>query len=539
MHIFSSGFSFIELISLLAGVFLILSGVFCHEFINKKGIGILILIIGGLILRVLFSLTDNFFNLWDEQYHGLVAKHLMENPLKPILYKNPALPYYYPDWGTNHIWLHKQPLFLWQISLSFKIFGISPFTLRIPSIILSSVLIYLVYDISKMLINSSVAILASAFTAGNNLLLKLVSGSVPTDHNDVAFIFYVTASIWALIIYLKNPKIKWLLIIGIFAGFAVLNKWVLGLLVYLIWGGGILFSEKRKDIASYKNLLISLFITFLISLPWQFYIHWAFPKESNWESYYNALHFFQVIEGHGGDYSYHIDKIKTIYGNISVWLIPIAFIFSVFDKNIKNKSIVLSTWVAVFFVYIFFSIAKTKMQAFTMIVFPLMVALVSLSIIKLIPFIFGILKLRLSDIFRKIAIFALFVIVFFQALNFNNLEENYTRKNIDVFNKRIHWNNFYNISNQLKDLLNNNEDYVIFNYPRFQNISCMILTNYTVYDYKPEVWHYFFIKMKGRKIAVLDFDDLPDFFVKTKDVLKIKMIKDSNTNLYSVEKIYY
>lgn len=537
MHIFSSGFSFIELISLLAGVFLILSGVFCHEFINKKGIGILILIIGGLILRVLFSLTDNFFNLWDEQYHALVAKHLIENPLKPLLFKNPALPFYYPDWGTNHIWLHKQPLFLWQISFSFNLFGVSPFAMRIPSILLSVLLILVVYDISKQLFNSSIAIISAALMGGNNFIIKLVSGSIPTDHNDVAFIFYVAASIWALIYFLNTKKIKWIFIIGIFAGFAVLNKWVLGYLVFLIWGSFIFFSGKWKYVESYKNIFLSFLTTALISLPWQFYIHWAFPRESSWELNYNALHFFQVIEGHGGNLWYHFDRIKDIYGNLSYWIIPISFIFLCFDKKNANKNILFSLWIAVLFVFIFFSIAKTKMQAFTMIVSPILVIFISYSIFNIVKLVQKYIKYRFSFFFHKLTLFVLFAVVFFQTFNYKNMEIIYTNKNIDVYNKRIHWNNFFNISKQLGKTLNN-EDFVIFNFPRFQNIQCMILTNYTAYDYIPEPWHYYFIKNNSRKIAILDFGDLPEYILKADDITKIKMKKDINTNLFSIEKIY-
>ncbi len=537
MQILNIHFNFFELITLILSFFLIFSGIFIHEYSKKIKFGIIFVVLGGLGLRLLFCLMNNFFNLWDEQYHALVAKHLMENPLKPVLFKNPAIPYYYPDWGANHIWLHKQPLFIWQISLSFELFGISPFTMRIPSIVLSTLLIILVYDISKKIFNPSIAIMSSALIAGNSFFIKLVSGSIPTDHNDVAFVFYVAASIWAWVNYTGSNKTKWLFIVGIFAGFAVLNKWLLGLLVYLIWGMSIFLTGKWKSLDSYKKFFFTLILTALISLPWQFYIHWAFPRESSWELNYNALHFFQVIEGHGGDFWYHFDKLKAIYGNLSFWILPFSFLITLLDKKNSNRYLIYSLWIAVTFVLLFFSLAKTKMQAFTMIVFPILVIFISHSIYNLISFIYGIIKPRLFLSSQKILILALFIVIFFKNFNYNDMEENYTNKNIDVHNKRIHWNNFYNISKHLGEILKN-EDYVIFNYPRFQNIQCMILTNYTVYDYMPEPWHYFFIQKNARKLAVLDFNDLPDFIIKASDITKIKMKKNIETNLYSIDSIY-
>jgi len=537
MQILNIHFNSIELLSLILSISLFFFGVYFHEYKSKTKLGLMFVVLGGLLLRILFCLMNNFFNLWDEQYHALVAKHLIENPLKPLLFKNPALPYYYPDWGANHIWLHKQPLFLWQISFSFKLFGVSPIAMRIPSIILSVLLIIVVYDISKKLFNSSIAIISAALMGGNNFVIKLVSGSIPTDHNDVAFIFYVAASIWALIYFLNTKKIRWVFIIGIFAGFAVLNKWVLGYLVFLIWGSYIIFSGEWKSPKSYKYIFLSFLTCALISLPWQFYIHWAFPRESSWEFNYNALHFFQVIEGHGGDFWYHFDRIKDIYGNISFWIIPVSFIFLCFDKKNANKNILYSLWIAVIFVFVFFSIAKTKMQAFTMIVSPILVIFISYSIFSIVHIVHKFVRYRFKFFLHKLTLLLLFTVVFFQTFNYKNMEEIYTNKNIDVYNKRIHWNNFFNISKQLCKTLNN-EDFVIFNFPRFQNIQCMILTNYTAYDNLPEPWHYYFIKKNSRKIAILDFGDLPENIVKADDITKIKMKKDINTNLFSIEKIY-
>ncbi len=38
---------------------------------------------------------------WDERYHALVAKNMIEQPFKPMLYKNPVLPYDYKDWDLK------------------------------------------------------------------------------------------------------------------------------------------------------------------------------------------------------------------------------------------------------------------------------------------------------------------------------------------------------------------------------------------------------------------------------------------------------
>src|SRR4051812_1318969 len=88
----------------------------------------------GLALRCYMAGLDPFLHEWDECFHALVARNMMDHPLVPMLRKGQLLPYDYQQWVGNTVWLHKQPLFLWQMALSMKLFGVSEFALRLPSI---------------------------------------------------------------------------------------------------------------------------------------------------------------------------------------------------------------------------------------------------------------------------------------------------------------------------------------------------------------------------------------------------------------------
>jgi len=41
---------------------------------------------GALGVRIFAAMLDPFLNTWDEQFHALVAKNMMANPFKPMLY---------------------------------------------------------------------------------------------------------------------------------------------------------------------------------------------------------------------------------------------------------------------------------------------------------------------------------------------------------------------------------------------------------------------------------------------------------------------
>lgn len=83
-------------------------------------------------------MLDPFLYEWDEKYHALVAKNMLQHSLKPMLYVHQYFatdPY---NWTYNNIWLHKQPLFLWQMALSMMFFGVSEQAMRLPSVLIGS-----------------------------------------------------------------------------------------------------------------------------------------------------------------------------------------------------------------------------------------------------------------------------------------------------------------------------------------------------------------------------------------------------------------
>lgn len=109
-----------QLFLLINSLLIITLSVFAFYFKKNINFSLILLILGGISLRLFAVYLDPFLNIWDERFHALVAKNMIDNPLEPMLFKNPVLPYNYENWTSNHIWLHKQPLFLWQISFFLK-----------------------------------------------------------------------------------------------------------------------------------------------------------------------------------------------------------------------------------------------------------------------------------------------------------------------------------------------------------------------------------------------------------------------------------
>lgn len=338
---------------------------------------------GAFMLRLYAAHLDPFLHDWDEKFHALVARNFMDDPLLPVLKKGIVIPYDYKAWCCNEIWVHKQPLFMWQMAASMKLFGISEFAVRYPSVLMGALMVPMIYGIARRLTdNRHIAFGSALLLCFCNYHLELISGYHGMDHNDTAFGFYVLASIWAYSEYLHSSKrMKWALLIGLFAGCAILNKWLTGLLVYSAWGINVLIMMRSKEAGKeIINILCSVAMCVLVFLPWQLYIHYRFPVEAAHEMEYNTRHVFEMVEGHGGSTWFYLGRFAEYFGAY-VWLVvPVGLLVAIITPKylLKNKILIIAPIVIVF---CFFSlIVQTKITSYFFVVAPLCYILIAIAL---------------------------------------------------------------------------------------------------------------------------------------------------------------
>lgn len=516
--IFNSNFDNFQLIFLSNALLLIFLSILLFHFKKDINLSLFLLVLGGISLRIFAVFLTPYLNIWDERFHALVAKNMIENPFKPMLYTNPILPYDIGLWDNNHIWLHKQPFFLWQIALSFKLFGINEFVIRIPSLLMSSILIIIIYRIAKLTTNIKAAYYAALLYTCSFYTIELVSGTISTDHNDLAFAFYITMSIWAWTEFYYSKQKKWIFFIGLFAGLSILNKWLTGLLVYSGWGLVILFDPKqRKVIGKYIEILYSLIITLIVVFPWQLYILHKFPIESKYEFEYNTKHLFEAVEGHGGNFFFHFNETLNIYGlHFLIIFTSIILLYKVLNK-IEYK---IAFYTYIILIYLFFSIVATKMYSFTYCIS----ALIYIALGGMIFLILDInaiskkyqIKTIYINIFKTIT---LSVICYF-GLKIDKIQDNHNYNQIFKSNL-IPLNIIHTpLYKKLNKIIPNNT-YVIFNVPESEDICIMFYSGITAYDFPITLEIYKNLKKRNIKMATFDKGNLPEFIKKDKEVFII------------------
>ena len=95
------------------------------------------------------------------------------------------------------------------MAASMKVFGANVIAVRLPSVLMHAFLPYLIYRIGKRVSTPRAGFIAAFIFALLHFPLELVAGRYATDHNDIAFLFYVTWSIMCLVEYHQSKaKIK-------------------------------------------------------------------------------------------------------------------------------------------------------------------------------------------------------------------------------------------------------------------------------------------------------------------------------------------
>lgn len=316
----------------------------------------------------LYTSLDPMLHPWDERYHALVAKHLIDHPLEPKLYVDPPFEQSYQNWTQSELWLHKQPVPLWTMAASMSIFGVEPWAMRLPSLMMSSVCILLTFSIARILTKSDRAgLIAATLHAVNGLVIELAAGRTATDHVDTFFLFFIEVSILLILLAQKRHHYLFLFLAGIFCGLAILTKWLPALICLLL----LAILEKLSP-TTWKRVLPGLIlvgtVALVVALPWQIFAWIRFPEEYLWEQAFNSRHFTEGLEGHGQPWWYFFDRIRiTVHEGVYFFVAWGIWTW----RNSREDRIPLAlllTWI--FIPMLVFSLAKTKMQGYLLFSFP-------------------------------------------------------------------------------------------------------------------------------------------------------------------------
>lgn len=330
-----------------------------------------LLVLIGLGVR-LYIARDHFLHEWDERFHALVAKNLIDDPLKPVLYKNPVEPYDYKDWTRNHIWLSKPPVPLWLMAASINTFGIHEYSVRVPGVLAAVLTTLLTYLIALRFLNKDGALMAAALHAIHPVISDLAGGRVSSDGVESVFLFFVTLGCYFAIRDQKGrPKAISYLLTGMASGLAIMSKWQPGILPVLIM---FIYHFSWKTLWRHVGLTsLSVFMCCLILGPWLVYIWLQYNEETRWMLRALFTPFVdETINPDGTWYSYLTD-----FGNFfgyTTYLLLGVWCYAAWHKMDKDK-LALLVWAVL--PLLIFSFAEVKRGTYLMISAPAIFIIIS------------------------------------------------------------------------------------------------------------------------------------------------------------------
>ena len=299
------------------------------------------------------NLGHKTITYWDELFHAIVSRNIMKHFFVPTLYENPYLNFSYTDWTQNHIWLHKPILPLWQISISYLIFGINPFALRFPSAILSSLSVLITYMIGVELYDKKVGFMAAFLQAFNPLMINLVHGYVFSDHIDISLIFWVELSCYLLIKGIKTGMTKYYVWSGVAQGFGYLSKSYLCLAVFgiaisilILTRTGFLKPLHKPNI-SIRKIAIQVLSSVLVATPWVMFCLIEYTKEFIHENRMVMTHLYDEVEIWRKPWDCHLFEYMPDHYPDRYLMILVSFVFLLVSalKQRKLSDMYIVLWI--------------------------------------------------------------------------------------------------------------------------------------------------------------------------------------------------
>ena len=292
---------------------------------------VLLLLFGFVAFFHFYKLTYLPFRVWDEARLATSAYEMSKTGNLLVTTIN-----YAPDLvGT------KPPMMIWAEALCVRLFGISEWSIRIPSGLLTTLTIILAFIFVERLTKSRWSALITAIVLCTARGYLFDHGSRYGEYESM-LIFFNTNALLSFFLFTEAPSEKkshWLLLFFLFLTFAALTKGVAALLfapslaIYLV--------VRKQFIAILCNQYFYLGTLFFIVVVGAYYC----LRELKCPGYLQAVadnelggRFGVAVDGHIGPWSFYWDILKNEgFGNW-YWAIPVALgLFWFFPNRVLSR----------------------------------------------------------------------------------------------------------------------------------------------------------------------------------------------------------
>ena len=363
-----------------------------EKFQKNEILWIFILI---LLCLILFFFRLGARPLWDidEGMHAATSKEMILSG----------------DWVTpkfNGEPFYDKPIFHnWLVALAFVVLGFTEFAARLPAAVLGSGCVMMTYLLGRAMFHPTVGFLGAAILATSVEFIVLSRSVV----HDISLAFFITLALYLFYLGYKNDRHRTghLILFYIALGFAVLSKGPVGLALPAMIIGLYLIVERNLKFILKMKIGWGILIFLAVAAPWYILISQTNP---DYAGYFiieqNLGSFLSADSRHSSPFHYYI---PVLFGGFFPWscFLPLALIYAVRKKfqNLPESVSFAVIWFSV--VFIFFSIADSKLATYILPLFPAASLLVALCWHELLSQTAG--KIRNGFIYSFLPVVVVFV----------------------------------------------------------------------------------------------------------------------------------
>lgn len=288
-----------------------------------------------LFILVIISVTLLFFHLGSRPFLSSGEARASGIAIEMLKRGDLLIPYL-----NEEILLTKPPLFHWIIVLSYKLFGVSEFSSRVPSALAGVFTVILVYLLGKRFWDKKTGFIAGLVLATSPIFFW----SARCARIDSLLLLLITMSLYC---FWRGWFLGWFL----FMGLGVLTKGPIGVVVPL--GTAIMFLvfTKKKNLFRKLNWFWGLLLFFIIVSPWFVMIYFLAPQAET-KTFFVQQNWAWLTGG--GEWYKGYVYLPHLFLGFFPWslILPAALIFTWKKKD--EKIIFLWTWMLlVFFIFFF------------------------------------------------------------------------------------------------------------------------------------------------------------------------------------------
>jgi 4-amino-4-deoxy-L-arabinose transferase-like glycosyltransferase len=276
------------------------------------------------------------------------------------------------DWITTTYngekFYDKPILYNWFAAIAFLLFGFTEFAARLPAALLGFGCVVLTYLLGRKMFGPTTGFLGGMILTTSGMFIALSRFVV----QDIALVFFMTLALYFFYLgYTSEPHRKtWFLLFYASLGFAVLAKGPLGVLLPGMIIGLLLLLKGRLSFLKEMEMGWGVLIFLIVAAPWYVLIS---LNNSDYAGYFfienNIMRFLSPNALHAGPFYFYL---PLLIGGFSPWsfFLPLAFIhvFRGGWRGMNDGTLFVVLWISV--IFLFFSVASSKGNAYLLPLFP-------------------------------------------------------------------------------------------------------------------------------------------------------------------------